>query len=107
MGAPTAERARQGGAAVVLRAGESPAHGEGRQRFREGKEAAMPQDAPPDGGAPDPAPAGSWSRVAGMQAKLHRWAAADPGPRFDDPFNFVWDPPTLIPPHVRAPGNRR
>jgi hypothetical protein len=29
---------RRGGAAVVLRAGESPAHGEGRQRFREGKE---------------------------------------------------------------------
>jgi hypothetical protein len=28
-----------------------------------------------------PAPEGPWSRVAGMQAKLHRWAAADPGRR--------------------------
>jgi len=27
-----------------------------------------------------------------MQAKLHRWAAADPGRRFDDLFNFVYDP---------------
>jgi RNA-directed DNA polymerase len=31
-----------------------------------------------------------------MQAKLHRWAAADPGRRFDDLFNFVYDPATLI-----------
>jgi RNA-directed DNA polymerase len=60
------------------------------------KEAAMPQDALPNGGAQDSAPAGSWSRVAGMQAKLHRWAAADPGRRFDDLFNFVHDPATLI-----------
>jgi RNA-directed DNA polymerase len=45
----------------------------------------MPQDAPPNGSAPDPAES-SWSRVAGMQAKLHHWAAADPGRRFDDLF---------------------
>jgi RNA-directed DNA polymerase len=31
-----------------------------------------------------------------MQAKLHRWAVADPGRRFDDLFNFVHDPATLI-----------
>ena len=30
-----------------------------------------------------------------MQAKLHRWAVADPGRRFDDLFNFVYDPATL------------
>ena len=30
-----------------------------------------------------------------MQVKLHRWAAADPGRRFDDLFNFVYDPATL------------
>jgi len=41
----------------------------------------MPQDAPPNGSAQDQAP-GPWSRVAGMQAKLHRRAAADPGRRF-------------------------
>src|SRR5260221_13448128 len=56
----------------------------------------MPQDAPPNGSAQDSAPPGPWSRVAGMQAKLHRWAVADPGRRFDDLFNFVHDPATLI-----------
>ena len=45
----------------------------------------MPQDALPNGSAPGPA-SGPWSRVAEMQAKLHRWAAADPGRRFDDLF---------------------
>jgi RNA-directed DNA polymerase len=65
----------------------------------------MPQDAPPNGDAPDPAPMGSWSRVAGMQAKLHRWAAADPGRRFDDLFNFVHDPATLIVAFDRVAGN--
>ncbi|WP_416332913.1 group II intron reverse transcriptase/maturase [Amycolatopsis echigonensis] len=30
-----------------------------------------------------------------MQAKLHRWASADPGRRFDDLFNLVHDPATL------------
>jgi RNA-directed DNA polymerase len=48
----------------------------------------MPQDAPPDGSAPGPAPEGPWPLVAGMQAELHRWAVADPGRRFDDPFNL-------------------
>lgn len=66
----------------------------------------MPQDAPPNGGAPGPAPVGSWSRVAGMQAKLHHWAAADPGRRFDDLFNFVHDPATLIVAFDRVAGNR-
>ena len=67
----------------------------------------MPQDAPPNGGAPAAeAPAGlPWTRVAGMQAKLHRWAAADPGRRFDDLFNFVHDPATLIMAYARVAGN--
>jgi RNA-directed DNA polymerase len=66
----------------------------------------MPQDAPLDGGARDEVPPGSWSRVAGMQAKLHRWAAADAGRRFDDLFNFVCDPATLIVAFDRVAGNR-
>ena len=66
----------------------------------------MPQDAPLNSGAQDAAPAGSWSRVAGMQAKLHRWAAADPGRRFDDLFNFVHDPATLIVAFDRVAGNQ-
>jgi RNA-directed DNA polymerase len=67
----------------------------------------MPQDAPPNGGAPPAqAPAGTpQARVAEMQAKLHRWAAADPGRRFDDLFNLVHDPATLIMAYVRVAGN--
>ena len=66
----------------------------------------MPQDAPPNGSARDWAPTGSGSRVAEMQTKLHRWAAADPGRRFDDLFNFVHDPATLIVAFSRVAGNR-
>ena len=67
----------------------------------------MPQDAPPNGSAqPAQAPAGlPWARVAGMQAKLHRWAAADPGRRFDDLFNLVHDPATLTMAYARVAGN--
>jgi RNA-directed DNA polymerase len=47
----------------------------------------MPKDAPPNGGATLELPGtGSFQRVSGMQTKLHRWAAADPGRRFDDLF---------------------
>ena len=66
----------------------------------------MPQDAPPNGGAQGKAPVGAWSRVAGMQAKLHRWAVADPGRRFDDLFNFVHDPATLIVAFARVAANQ-
>ena len=41
-----------------------------------------------------------------MQAKLHRWAVADPGRRFDDVFNFVCDPATLIVAFARVAGNQ-
>lgn len=69
-------------------------------------EAVMPKDAPPNGGARGDAPMGSWSRVSGIQAKLHRWAVADPGRRFDDLFNFVHDPATLLVAFDRVEGNR-
>ena len=65
----------------------------------------MPQDAPLNSSAPGPAE-GSWSRVAGIQAKLHRWAAADPGRRFDDLFNLVHDPATLNVAFDRVAGNK-
>jgi len=66
----------------------------------------MPQDAPPNGGAlPAQAPGLPWERVAGMQAKLHRWAAADSGRRFDDLFNLVHDPATLTMAYARVAGN--
>ena len=66
----------------------------------------MPQDAPPNGGAQALALLGPWERVAGMQAKLHRWAAADPGRRFDDLFNLVHDPATLFVAFCRVAGNQ-
>ena len=44
-------------------------------------------------------------RVSGMQVKLHRWAVADPGRRFDDLFNFVYDPATLWVAFARVAGN--
>ncbi|GLX02271.1 group II intron reverse transcriptase/maturase [Microtetraspora sp. NBRC 16547] len=67
----------------------------------------MPKDAPPNGGAwPEAVPLGPSRRVSEMQAKLHRWAAADPGRRFDDLFNFVHDPATLLVAFDRVAGNR-
>jgi RNA-directed DNA polymerase len=65
----------------------------------------MPQDTPLNGGVPVERPKGSFQRVAEMQAKLHRWAAADPGRRFDDLFNFVHDPATLVVAFDRVAGN--
>ena len=50
--------------------------------------------------------AGPRGRVLGMQAKLHRWAAADPGRRFDDLFNLVCDPATPRVAFERVTGNR-
>ena len=66
----------------------------------------MPEEASSNGDAPRAGPAGSWARVPEMQAKLHRWAVADPGRRFDDLFNFVYDPAMLIVAYERVAGNR-
>ncbi|MER6085255.1 group II intron reverse transcriptase/maturase [Streptomyces sp. NPDC001833] len=65
----------------------------------------MPKEAPLNSGAPE-APTGSHQRVSGMQAKLHRWAAADQGRRFDDLFNLVCDPATLLVAFERVAGNK-
>jgi RNA-directed DNA polymerase len=66
----------------------------------------MPRDAPPNGGAsPTGVSMGPRRWVSEMQAKLHRWAAADRGRRFDDLFNFVCDPATLIVAFDRVAGN--
>src|SRR5437764_14894267 len=62
------------------------------------KGTAMPEDA----GVNSPAP---HSRVREMQAKLHRWAAADPGRRFDDLYNLVCDPAFLLIGWERVAGN--
>jgi len=66
----------------------------------------MAKDAPVNTGAPDTAPlVGPFARVSRMQAKLHQWAVADPGRRFDDLFNLVHDPDTLIVAWARVAGN--
>ena len=66
----------------------------------------MPKDASPNGGARRTRSRGARRRVTEMQTKLHRWAVADPGRRFDDLFNFVHDPATLIVAFDRVAGNR-
>jgi RNA-directed DNA polymerase len=66
----------------------------------------MPKDAPSNGGAAlEEVPMGPRRWVSEMQAKLHRWAAADPGRRFDDLVNSVYDPATLIVAFDRVAGN--
>ncbi|MFJ4866146.1 hypothetical protein [Streptomyces sp. NPDC088748] len=67
----------------------------------------MPKDAPSNGGALlDEAPVGPRQRVSEMQAKPHRWAAADHGRRFDGLFNLVHDPATLRLAFDRVAGNQ-
>jgi RNA-directed DNA polymerase len=44
-------------------------------------------------------------RVLGMQTKLHCWATADAGRRFDDLFNLVADPAFLAMAWTRVRGN--
>ena len=45
-------------------------------------------------------------RVLRIQKKLHRWAAADPGLRFDDLANLVYDPALLVVAWHRVRGNK-
>ena len=57
-------------------------------------------------GAPWPDLDEAESRVLAMQTKLHQWAMADPGRRFDDVFNLVYDPAFLVVAWRRVRGNR-
>jgi RNA-directed DNA polymerase len=50
-------------------------------------------------------PGTAGQRVLGMQTKLHRWAVADPGRRFDDLYNLVADPAFLVTAWERVSGN--
>ena len=43
-----------------------------------------------------PHPDSAYFTVRSMQTKLHLWAARDPGRRFDDLFNLVYDPAFLV-----------
>src|SRR5258708_1254395 len=67
----------------------------------------MPQDAPVNAGAADwPGLPAAEDAVAGMQARLHLWAARDPGCRFGDLFNLVYDPAFLLVAWERVAANR-
>jgi len=57
-------------------------------------------------GDPWPDVTQAWARVLAMQTKLHRWAAADPGRRFDDLHNLVYDPAFLVAAWTRVRGNK-
>lgn len=45
-------------------------------------------------------------QVLHIQTKLHRWATNDPGRRFDDLYNLVYDPDVLAEAWRRVRGNR-
>lgn len=45
-------------------------------------------------------------QVLHIQTKLHRWAVADPGRRFDDLYNLVYDPDVLAVAWHRVRANR-
>jgi RNA-directed DNA polymerase len=65
----------------------------------------MPQDAPVNIGAWTGTPAEAAGRVVGIQAKLHSWAAAEPGRRFDDLFSLVADPAFMLTAWTRVRNN--
>jgi RNA-directed DNA polymerase len=57
----------------------------------------MFEDAPVNTGAAEwPDPDSAHVAVRRMQTKLHRWAVDDPGRRFGDLFNLVYDPAFLV-----------
>ena len=57
-------------------------------------------------GAPWPDLDEAERRVLAMQTKLHQWARADPGRRFDDLANLVYDPAFLVVAWSRVRGNK-
>jgi len=68
---------------------------------------AMFEDAPVNIDAVGwPSDARAFLTVRKMQTKLHRWAAADRGRRFDDLYNLVCDPAFLVMAWERVAGNK-
>ncbi len=56
--------------------------------------------------APWPDTKTAWPRVLKIQTKLHQWATDDPGRRFDDLWNLVYDPAVLVEAWHRVRSNR-
>ncbi|HZT65969.1 MAG TPA: hypothetical protein VFA11_09280, partial [Acidimicrobiales bacterium] len=48
----------------------------------------------------------AWWRVLKIQTKLHQWATDDSARRFDDLYNLVYEPATLVMAWERVRGNR-
>ena len=48
----------------------------------------------------------AWQRVLKIQTKLHQWATNDPGRRFDDLWNLVYDSAVLVEGWHRVRSNR-
>jgi RNA-directed DNA polymerase len=65
----------------------------------------MPEGSPVNIGELLLVPFTAGKRVLGMQTRLHQWAAADPGRRFDDLYNLVADPAFLVTAWERVSGN--
>lgn len=65
----------------------------------------MPGETPVNIGVLLESPSLASRRVLGMQQKLHRWAVADPGRRFDDLYNLIYDPVFLVAAWTRVKGN--
>ncbi len=65
----------------------------------------MPEDTSMNIGVLLESPQMAAQRVLGMQKKLHRWAVADPGRRFDDLYNLIYDPAFLVAAWTRVSGN--
>jgi RNA-directed DNA polymerase len=57
-------------------------------------------------GAPLPSLDEAKTRVLEIQTKLHCWATSDPGRRFDDLYNLVYDPAFLVVAWHRVQGTR-
>jgi RNA-directed DNA polymerase len=66
----------------------------------------MPEDASVNIGALLRTPFRAGQRVLGIQTKLHSWAAADRGRRFDDLFNLVADPAFMVTAWTRVRENK-
>jgi RNA-directed DNA polymerase len=64
------------------------------------------EDAPVNTGADEDTATAGYSTVRRIQDKLHCWAVADSGRRFDDLFNLVCDPGVLATAWLRVAGNK-
>src|SRR5919107_763645 len=109
LGPPSTDRVGTGRSRRSSRRPGEPVTGRRAAAVTSSKETAMPTDAPVNTGAPperDERMLKPFSRVLEMQTKLHRWAVADSGRRFDDLFNLVHDPATLIMAFDRVAGNQ-